>query len=106
MADDDCQQASADYSNQITDAERQLRDLTSRATNAGAFVRFAELHLKDLSSLWQMANDDQKRRVQTILFRGGFAYSQKTKSLNPGNAFQGVTGHEPQKFLVGVPDGI
>jgi hypothetical protein len=72
----DYQSANADYKKQIADLERQFRVTTYSVVSTAAFLRFAELHLSDLSLLWKLADDDQRRRVQTILFRGGVLYSQ------------------------------
>ena len=93
----DFQSANIDYAEQIMDLERELRDVTDNTGTTAAFVRFAELQLNDLPSLWKLADDDHRRRVQTILFRGGIFYSQKTNSLNPGkpalfNVLQNLTG--------------
>ena len=82
----DYQSANTDYAKQIAALERQIREAMDYSSHSAAFVRFAELQLTDLSSLWKSADDDQRRRVQTILFRGGIFYSPKTKSLNPHNS--------------------
>src|ERR1700757_3538431 len=71
--------ACADYSRQITDLERQFREVTEISASAEAFVAFAELQQSDLAGLWKAASDDQRRRVQTILFHEGLVYSRKTK---------------------------
>jgi sigma-54 interacting transcriptional regulator/recombinase/recombinase-like zinc beta ribbon protein len=71
VPEDDYQEATADCSRQITDLERQLRDLTEIRASTEAFVSFAELQLSDLADLWQAANDDHCRPVQTIFLHEG-----------------------------------
>jgi site-specific DNA recombinase len=108
VPEDDYQEATADYSRQITDLERQLRELTEISSSTEAFVSFAELQLSDLSGLWKAANDDQRRRVQTILFRDGLAYSPKSKSLNPDNStlFSVLTEMNPENLRLASPTGF
>jgi site-specific DNA recombinase len=51
VQENDYQEATADYSRQITDLERQLREFTEISASTEAFVSFAELQLSDLASL-------------------------------------------------------
>jgi len=96
------------YSRQITELERQLRELTEIGASTESFVAFAELQLSDLAALWQAANDDQRRRVQTILFNKGLAYSAKTKSLNPDNStlFNLLQEMNPENLRLASPTGF
>jgi site-specific DNA recombinase len=105
---DDYQPANADYTRQTADLERQLRDVSSITASADAFTRFAELQLADLAGLWQRANDDQRRRVQTILFKSTLAYSPETKSLNPGNTtlFRTLEQMNPKNLRLASPTGF
>jgi hypothetical protein len=82
VPEDDYTPANADFSRQIADLERQLVELSNINASTESFVAFAELHLANLHDLWLGADDDQRRRVQTILFRDGLEYVPKTKSLN------------------------
>jgi hypothetical protein len=104
----DYQSANTGYAKQIGDLERQLLDATNYAASTAAFVRFAELQLSDLSSLRKMADDGQRRRVQTILFRGGVSYSQKTNSLNPGNPalFNVLRSLSDERVALASPTGF
>jgi hypothetical protein len=86
ITDDDYQPANTEYASKIAEYECQLRELADIGASTEAFVSFAELQLNDLSGLWKMADDEQRRRVQTILFRDGLAYSSEAKSLNPDNS--------------------
>ena len=108
ISEDDYQQATADYSRQIADLERQLRELSNISASTDAFVSFADLQLSDQASLWQAANDDQRRRVQTILFNKGLAYSSKTKSLNPDNStlFSVLQEMNPKNLRLASPTGF
>ena len=108
VSEDDYREATADYSRQITDLERQLRELTEISASTEAFVSFAELQLSDLAGLWQAANDDQRRRVQTIRFREGLAYSPKTRSLNPDNStlFSVLQELNPENLRLASPTGF
>lgn len=49
---DDYQPAGADYTRQIPELERQLRDVSSITASADALTRFAELQLADPAGLW------------------------------------------------------
>ena len=63
VPEDDYAPATADYSRQIAELERQLRDTIDLTARADDFVSFAQLQLSDLPNLWAIANDDQRRRV-------------------------------------------
>ena len=108
IADDDYQRATADYSQQIAELERQLRELSNVIASTDTFVRFANLHLTDLSRLWMVASDEQRRRVQTILFREDLAYFPKTKSLNPGKntLFSVLEQMNPKNLRLASPTGF
>ncbi len=104
----DYQEATADYTSQMAVWERELRDLSGVTASTDAFVGFAELQLSDLSGLWKAANDDQRRRVQTILFNKGLSYSAKTKSLNPDNStlFNVLQQMNPKNLRLASPTGF
>ena len=108
IAEDDYQQMNADYGRQIGNLERQLRELSSIGASTDAFVRFAEMHLSDMAALWQKANDDQRRRVQTTLFREGLRYFSETRSLNPDNnvLFSVLEKINPENLRLASPTGF
>ncbi len=108
VPEDDYTPGTSDYSRQIAELERQLRDTADVTASADTFVSFAQLQLTDLSGLWAIANNDQRRRVQTILFRSGLLYSPKTKSLNPDNSslFNTLQEMNPENLRLASPTGF
>jgi hypothetical protein len=49
-------------------------------------VEFSKSLLVDISAAWEIADLDQKQRVQNALFLGGLKYHPKNGILNPDNA--------------------
>jgi hypothetical protein len=55
--------------------EQELETVQSQRGTQEAFLRFAEIHLMDLSKAWELAGPEQRQPVQSLLFDGGLEYS-------------------------------
>ena len=108
VSQEDYQQFNAEFSREIGDLERELREINPDDTDAAAFICMAELAMMDLGSLWQRASDDQRRRVQTLLFKTGLFYSPKLRSLNPCETtlFSDLQKMNPENLRLASPTGF
>jgi site-specific DNA recombinase len=79
----DYEQANGEFSREIADLDRQLREVSAVTASADAFIRFVELALVDMAALWQQANDEQRRRVRQVLFSDGILLDSKRKNVEP-----------------------
>ena len=87
--------------------ERQLRE-TTLASGATGFLRFCDVYLADIAGLWQRAQDDQRRRVQTLLFNNGLLYSGKAKKFEPAEStlFNVLERMNPANLRLASPTGF
>jgi hypothetical protein len=79
-------QAIPPYCSETAAAEQDLRDIESSRGTLSAFVRFAELHLLDIARAWQIAEPEQRQRVQNLLFDDGLHYSPASGILSRSNS--------------------
>ena len=86
IAKADYDEANAEFGAEISVTEMELQAIDSKRGNQDAFIRFAELHLIDIAGAWQIAGDEQRRRVQSLLFNGGLQYSKERGILNHSNS--------------------
>ena len=85
MSQKDFEQANIDFTREIGEIEKQLRQTASAQADTDSFVRFAELQLLDIGGVWKMALAEQRRRVRQLLFDGGLRYSEKSGMSNTHN---------------------
>ena len=107
----DYEQANGEFSREIASLDRELREIGAANTDIDAFMRFVELALVDISSIWERANDEQRRRVRQILFSDGLLLDSKQELSNPSksalfNVLEGMMGEKAMNFEIGVPGGI
>ena len=76
----------ADLAVTIYEIEEKMRLVADTLGAAESFLRFAELHLMDIRSVWEMAGPDERQRVQNLLFDGGLTYSPDEGILNRSNS--------------------
>ena len=107
----DYEDANAEFSREIKETEKELGSLDSVNANRDSFLQFCELALVDIPQLWRTANEDQRRRVRTILFPDGILVGADRKISNPQNStlfnvLAGMMAKKPQFSKVGCPPGI
>ena len=107
----DYEDGNAEFSREIRETEKELRALDSANANRDAFLQFCELALVDIPQVWRTANEDQRRRVRTILFPDGILVGADRKISNPQNSslfsvLAGIMAKKPQFSKVGCPPGI
>ena len=69
-------QANAEYAEELTATEAEIKALSSNRATMESFVRFAKLQLTDIAGAWQIAAPEQRQRVQNLLFENGLSYSR------------------------------
>ncbi len=82
LREDEFEEEKANIEVEKYGVEEQLRVVASTQATADSFLRFAELHLVDMASLWRIADPQQRQRVQNLLFQGGLHYSPEAGILN------------------------
>ena len=107
----DYEQANAEFSHEIAESEKELRNITAATANRDAFVRFCELAIVDIVGVWRSADEGQRRRVRQILFSNGILVGADRKLSNPQkpslfNVLAGMMGETPQFSKIGCPPGI
>ena len=107
----DYEEGNAEFSREIRETEKELRALDLANVNRDAFLQFCELALVDIPQVWRTANEDQRRRVRTILFPEGILVGADRKISNPQNSslfnvLAGMMAKKPQFSKVGCPPGI
>ena len=107
----DYEQYNGEFSREIREIEKQLGGLESAMAGRDRFVKFCELAIMDIPGVWRKANEDQRRRVLTILFPEGISVGADRKISNPQNCalFNVLAGMMAQKTAisrVGCPPGI
>jgi site-specific DNA recombinase len=76
------EQSNSEFGAEIAVLEQELQAINSSRATMDAFVRFAELQLMDIARAWQIADPEQRQRVQNLLFNDGLAFSSETGFLN------------------------
>ena len=104
----DYQQANAEFTDEVTTIEEQLEVVQSSKTKLESFVRFAELMLVDIAGAWQRAVDDQRQRVQNLLFFDGVLYSEDRGFLNTPkpSLFTVLEGVSTENGMLASPTGF
>lgn len=104
----DYAQATVEFDAEIEVVAQQIEALRSQRGTLYAFLRFSKLMLVDIAGAWELADVEQRLRVQNLLFREGVAYDQNQKFLNTPNPtlFQQLRNVLHPETAVGVPDGI
>ena len=100
------EQAKAEHVIEAYELEERLRALESHEATADGFLRFAEVQVADLASLWTVAEPEQKVRVQNLLFDGGLVYVPEAGILNRSkSSLYSVLDHisTGDEWLVGPP---
>jgi site-specific DNA recombinase len=82
----DYQQANSEFDTEITAIQEQLRLAQASRVGLEAFVRFAKTSLLDIAGAWQVADAEQKLRVQTLLFGYDLRYNQKLENFEHPNS--------------------
>ena len=108
VSEDEYKEGNADYCAEIAVTEQELQDIHSKRTALGAFVRFAELHLMDIARAWEIAEPEQRQRVQNLLFEGGLHYSPESGFLNRSkpSLFSMLDATTDEKGLLASPTGF
>ena len=107
----DYEEGNAEFSREIREMEKQLRHLDSATAGRDAFVQFCELAIVGIPKVWRCANEDQRRRVRTILFPDGILVGSDRKISNPQNCLlfnllAGMMAKKPAISRIGCPPGI
>jgi hypothetical protein len=101
-------EANAEFCAEIAVAEQELQAISSNKGTQDAFIRFAELHLMDIARAWQIAEPEQRQRVQNLLFGDGLHYSSESGILNRSNSslFSMLHAIKSEKGLLASPAGF
>jgi len=101
-------QANSEFDNEIDAITQQLNAMHSQHGTLNAFLRFSKLMLVDIAAAWQLAEVEQRVRVQNLLFQDGIAYDKSHKFLNTTKPilFQQLRDLAHCEGGGGVPDGI
>jgi site-specific DNA recombinase len=82
LTSEEFDEAKAAVNRRIYEIEEKLRALDSNRVTAASFVRFAELQLTNMATVWRIASPEQRERVQNLLFESGLDYSPEKGFLN------------------------
>ena len=106
--DDDYKMGNAEYAAEIARLEQELQDTRSDRATLDAFIRFSELLLLDIARAWEIADPDQRQRVQNLLFEGGLHYSPELGILNRSKSslFSMLEGIKDESILLASPTGF
>ena len=101
-------EADEDFRSEIAIIEQELQESAFQQGTQEAFVRFAKLHLIDLSNAWQLAGPEQRQRVQSLLFSGGLAYAPDAGFLNRSKSslYTVLQAMKDEKDLLASPTGF
>jgi hypothetical protein len=107
----DYEEGNREFSREISETEKQLRAIDGSAAGADAFVGFCELAIVDIPGVWRSANEDQRRRVLSILFPNGILVGADRKISNPQNCslfsvLAGMMAKKSTVSMIGCPPGI
>jgi type I site-specific restriction endonuclease len=88
--------------------DMELQAIESKRGTQDAFLRFAELHFIDIARAWEVARAEQRRRVQSLLFKDGLHYSQEQGLLNRSNSslFSLLAMTSDENDLLASPTGF
>jgi DNA invertase Pin-like site-specific DNA recombinase len=106
--DDDYKIGDAEYAVEIARLEQGLQDTRSKRVTLDAFIRFSELLLMDIAQAWEIADPEQRQRVQNLLFEGGLHYSPESGILNRSKSslFSMLEGIKDENILLASPTGF
>ncbi len=98
----------AEYCADIAVTEQELRNTHSKRPTLGAFVRFAELHLMDMASAWEITAPEQRLRVLNLLLESSSHYSPQSRFSNRSKPwlFQHFESETDEKGLLASPTGF
>ena len=82
----DYEQGNAEFTREVAETERALRELDSAQANMDAFLRFAELQLLDVGGAWLIASPEERLRVRNLLFQDGLTYMPDSGISNTPNS--------------------
>src|SRR5579863_2064300 len=104
----DYEVANAEFSREIADLERQLRETEAAQADADCFIHFADPLLRDIEGAWRMATPEQRVSVRNLLFQEGLTYkpdSGISNTSNPSlyNVLMVIAGQQGE---IGCPPGI
>ena len=86
VAQADYEQVNAEFTREIADIERGLREIDAAQADGEAFLRFAQLQLMDIGGAWRLANPEQRVRVRNLLFQNGLSYFPDSGISNTCNS--------------------
>ena len=81
IAQEDYIKANAEFAEEIANTKSQLDVIRASRDKLESFLRFSELMLSDIAGAWEKA-EEQKGRVQNLLFQDGLMYSSDGRFLN------------------------
>ncbi len=104
----DYEDANTECSAELAVTEQELQAISCKRGTLDAFVRFAELHLTDIAHAWEIAEPEQRQRVQNLLFESGLHYSPDTGILNRSKSslFSMLEAVADEKGLLASPTGF
>ena len=86
VSDDDYKVGDVEYAAEIARLDLERAAIRSERATLDAFIRFSELLLMDVAHAWEIADPEQRQRVQNLLFEDGLHYSPESGILNPSKA--------------------
>lgn len=104
----DDEEGNTEFSREIREIERQLRTFDAATADRNGFLRFCELAIADIPSVWRVANEDQRRRVLNLLLPNGILVGADRKISNPQkcslfNMLAGMMSKKPGFLRMAAP---
>jgi hypothetical protein len=98
----------SEYATEVMRLEQQIRETRSERATFDAFIRFSELLLTDIAHAWEIADPEQRQRVQNLLFDSGLHYSPDSGILNRSKSslFSMLEEIKDEKILLASPTGF
>jgi hypothetical protein len=81
----DYEQGNVEFTTEIAETERALREIDPLRPTADASLRFAELSLLDVGGAWLIATPAEQVRVRNLLFQDGLTYLPDSGISNTSN---------------------
>jgi site-specific DNA recombinase len=97
-----------EFGAEIAVTEQEIQAIGSQRETLDAFIRFSEIHMTDIARAWEIAEPEQRQRVQNLLFQDGLLYSPEQGILNRSTSslFSVLEATRSKKVLLVSPMGF
>jgi site-specific DNA recombinase len=93
---------------EMYETEEKMRVVADAQASSDSFLRFAQLQLMDMRTVWEMAGPEERQRVQNLLFDGALSYDPNAGILNRSKSslFSVLETIRPQNGKLVGPPGL